>query len=66
MRCERCHGDGLARESVTLIREPILGSTTVFTENMNYLIPCPDCGGSGISHCCDGLTACNEVEESEE
>ena len=19
------------------------------------LIPCPDCGGSGIAHCCDGI-----------
>jgi hypothetical protein len=19
------------------------------------LIPCPDCGGQGIAHCCDGL-----------
>jgi hypothetical protein len=19
------------------------------------MIPCPDCGGSGIAHCCDGI-----------
>jgi hypothetical protein len=19
------------------------------------LVPCPDCGGSGIAHCCDGI-----------
>jgi hypothetical protein len=19
------------------------------------LIPCPDCGGQGIAHCCDGI-----------
>jgi hypothetical protein len=23
-------------------------------------VPCPDCGGSTIAHCCDGLTACND------
>lgn len=22
--------------------------------------PCDDCGGSGVGHCCDGLTACND------
>jgi len=21
------------------------------------MIPCPDCGGAGIAHCCDGLCA---------
>jgi len=24
------------------------------------LIPCPDCGGSGIVHCCDGI--CEQPE----
>ena len=19
------------------------------------MVPCPDCGGSGIAHCCDGI-----------
>ena len=22
--------------------------------------PCPDCGGTMVAHCCDGLTACND------
>ena len=22
--------------------------------------PCPDCGGTQVAHCCDGLTACND------
>jgi len=27
--------------------------------------PCPDCGGTMVAHCCDGLTACNDpVEEA--
>jgi len=21
------------------------------------MVPCPDCGGQGISHCCDGICA---------
>jgi hypothetical protein len=24
------------------------------------LEPCPDCGGTMVAHCCDGLTACND------
>jgi len=27
--------------------------------------PCLECGGCGHSHCCDGLTACGEVEGDE-
>ena len=26
------------------------------------LAPCPECGGCGVAHCCDGLVACGEVE----
>jgi hypothetical protein len=22
-----------------------------------YFVPCPDCGGTGVAHCCDGLRA---------
>jgi hypothetical protein len=25
--------------------------------------PCPDCGGTQVAHCCDGLTACNDPPE---
>ena len=25
---------------------------------------CGECGGSGITHCCDGLTACNDPDEA--
>ena len=24
--------------------------------------PCPECGGCGVAHCCDGLVACGEIE----
>lgn len=23
--------------------------------NQDEMIPCPDCGGQGIGHCCDGI-----------
>jgi hypothetical protein len=26
------------------------------------LIPCPDCGGQGIAHCCDGI--CEQPERA--
>lgn len=29
------------------------------------LVPCPDCGGTQVAHCCDGLTAANERENDE-
>jgi len=24
-------------------------------DEQSGLIPCPDCGGTGIAHCCDGI-----------
>jgi hypothetical protein len=36
-----------------------------FVRNGPALEPCPDCGGTMVAHCCDGLTACNDpVEEA--
>jgi GNAT superfamily N-acetyltransferase len=32
-----------------------------FVRNGAELKPCPDCGGTMVAHCPDGLTACNEV-----
>ncbi len=25
-------------------------------------VPCAECGGCGVAHCCDGLQACCEIE----
>jgi hypothetical protein len=25
------------------------------SEGADDIIPCPDCGGQGIAHCCDGI-----------
>ena len=31
-----------------------------FVRHGAALEPCPDCGGTQVAHCCDGLTACND------
>jgi hypothetical protein len=47
MLCETCRWNerpGFVRARRTIQR------------NDHYdLIPCPDCGGHGIAHCCDGI-----------
>jgi DnaJ-class molecular chaperone len=54
MRCERCQGLG---------NLPI--NFTFGDYHATTLMPCPDCGGCGVAHCCDGLTAANETPEPE-
>jgi hypothetical protein len=34
-----------------------------FIRRAGTLEPCPECGGSQVAHCCDGLTACNDPPE---
>jgi len=41
MICERCHGKGYPYP-------PRPGKPD------DVRFPCPDCGGSGITHCCEG------------
>lgn len=45
MRCETCQGMGTSYKLAHIVR---IG-------NEISPGPCPDCGGSGISHCCDGI-----------
>jgi len=45
MICADCHGTGHVSE----VYENEQGMGRV------RLIPCGECGGSGITHCCDGL-----------
>jgi hypothetical protein len=33
-----------------------------FVWKAGTLEPCPDCGGTRVAHCCDGLTACNDPD----
>jgi hypothetical protein len=34
-----------------------------FVRRAGDLQPCPECGGTQVAHCCDGLTACNDPPE---
>jgi hypothetical protein len=56
MICEtcRCSGrPGFVRASAPANRDPRAACD---------MVPCPDCGGQGIAHCCDGI--CEQPERS--
>lgn len=57
MRCETCQGIG----KVTYDQHP-----EPKPQPFGSVFPCPECAGSGITHCCDGLTACNDIPEGYE
>ena len=48
MLCDTCRWTGRPG----FVRAP--GS---IQEDPCAIIPCPDCGGQGIAHCCDGICA---------
>jgi len=48
MLCETCRYSG----RVGFVRA---GHTSADERVDEPMIPCPDCGGSGIAHCCDGI-----------
>jgi len=49
MLCETCRYSG----RVGFVRAG--GRTSTDDRAVEQLTPCPDCGGSGIAHCCDGI-----------
>jgi RecJ-like exonuclease len=51
MRCESCHGTGrdFSERARTQASEGNAAELTAAER------PCPDCQGSGIAHCCDGM-----------
>lgn len=49
MRCETCQGSGKIEGAV----RP--GDQAPTNSLATASLPCPDCGGSGIAHCCEGL-----------
>lgn len=54
MICETCHGLGVVWGVDHLPVTPeITGTRTPIP--FPFCEPCPDCGGSGRAHCCEGL-----------
>lgn len=53
MRCERCHGTGKVGRHT--------GWTVTGDPLPSVPLHCIDCLGSGVQHCCDGLTAANDA-----
>jgi hypothetical protein len=54
MLCETCRWSGRPG----FVRIP----QSVQQDNHCELVPCPDCGGQGIAHCCDGICKQPNVE----
>ena len=48
MRCQTCQGTECAVQTPSALE--LAGFLPPY--------PCPDCGGSGIAHCCEGDRAC--------
>lgn len=57
MICEICHGSGRWFPSLADIQRGRRGA-----KSLSDFRPCEDCGGTGFSHCCDGLRASPEDE----
>jgi hypothetical protein len=51
MICPTCHGEGW----IEISKDDPRASNAVTFYNGRPIISCPDCGGHGIAHCCDGL-----------
>lgn len=54
MICETCHGNGFC-------------SDVAYTQGREYVthVPCPECGGCGVSHCCDGHQPSDRDKETD-
>ena len=50
MRCDTCHGSG----RIAAANSQALGAEKAAPAGLSEL-PCPDCDGCGIAHCCDGI-----------
>ena len=51
MLCETCRHSG----RTGFVRAGSRASSDDRVDEQSGLIPCPDCGGTGIAHCCDGV-----------
>jgi hypothetical protein len=51
MRCDTCHGSG----RISAAHSQVTGGETAMAPAGLTELPCPDCDGCGIAHCCDGI-----------
>jgi len=51
MRCEKCMG---SKPGFIYIKRTIDIKPQGYPD-IHHWVPCPECGGSGVAHCCDGL-----------
>lgn len=58
MRCTFCFGLGKVRG--------VLAPFDTLSEASAAHLPCPECGGTGILHCCEGEQAQADVEQANE
>jgi hypothetical protein len=59
MVCETCRWT----ERPGFVRRPEVTAEVAAVAGDAEFIPCPDCGGAAIAHCCEGL--CELPDESE-
>lgn len=61
MICPYCI-DGYIYEKIKVEEEIIVGPVQKIISEYDVLVPCGECGGSGILHCCEGLISNEEKE----
>lgn len=64
MRCTYCHGSGVLKSLAFCdCSQPFDGITPTDTQLEMIQIPCPECGGTGTLHCCEGLQEQASIED---
>jgi hypothetical protein len=64
MRCEACHGCGAVWVPPDGFRT-LDGALGITGDGSAIELTCPECNGSGVAHCCDGICAQPQTEFSE-
>ena len=68
MRCQTCHGTRVVQVFAMVPKDPRMafagakGAGPRARLNLGRAMPCPDCNGSGVAHCCEGLQCQPEKE----
>jgi DnaJ-class molecular chaperone len=64
MRCRTCDGAGIVAAGAVVFDQHtnaagdvVVSARMFFPRGPVQHGPCPDCNGSGVGHCCDGICA---------